>query len=887
MLDRIKKNSIRLCIKFIACVLLIYLWWGISLAAVLPPGAKIDQILLATLPTHLETSRFFNQADSSQQTAFTSFSSNDAINAATYQTKITDALQASYQAQPLNDVPDGTQLAMAQVPSADRLSAGSNITSPFKDHTDNTSTSQYQPLLLAVTVNHQNTKQTTLFLEDKQKQVWASQEDLESWRFNVAHQISIPYENKFYYALHGFEGLQYTINMQALSIDIEAPASHFQPNSLSISQGALNVVTRPSPGGFFNYDTSIQTQSGDSSQVGGIGEVGIFNKYGVGTSNFLFSQSKDAQTSSTDFVRLNTTWTDDMPDKMRSVRFGDSYSKAGMWGQSVGFGGLQFASNFNTQPNFLTTPLPSTTGEAVLPSTVNLYVNNALVSSKNVNPGAFDITSIPVINGYGDLTVVTTDLLGRQQTYTLPYYSSSEILTPGLHDYSYEMGFIRNNLGTSSADYGKFVIAGTDTVGITDHFTSQWHTELLTSQQTAGLGGNYIWSTYGVWNIAGAMSQSNGNGIGGLAQLGFQHSSGIRPVNWGSNLQATTARFMNLGVQPGQFAPSLQSQSFLGFVLPKAASIGISYTLQNNRSSDNASLLSMSYSKTFFKKWALGATVLTNIGGTRSNGVFLTLNRTLNERTNFSLSGNAQTDIKQASAQINRPLPLGTGYGYNLSAGADANHAYDYQAAVSAQNNIGTYTAAVASQDGNQGYRAGVAGGVVYLGGRPYLTRQMTDSFAVVETGVPNVHVYEFNQVVGKTDKNGNMLLPNLMPYQNNKIAVESKDLPLNAIVDSTQTQVLPYYRSGMLVKFPIRVSRNATLVVVDHNDRALPLSVTATINQNNENFPVGEDGVLFLAGLEKKNKITVHLVDSTCQFDLDYPETTDPLPDLGTYICQ
>jgi outer membrane usher protein len=786
-------------------------------------------------------------------------------------------------------------LAMASVPPSNKLLAAPLAASAEEDTPKTSPDTQpdnpfreYTPLLLSVMVNHEDTQTTALFLQDRQKEVWASQEDLEKWRFKTGQQISNPFEGKTYYALHGFDGLQYTLNMQHLSIDIDAPAVHFQPNRFELTGNDLTPVPRPEPGGFFNYDLSGQTQSGQNNQLGGIGELGIFNRYGVGTTSFLASQNTTNNQSTPGFVRLNTTWTDDIPEKMRSIRWGDSYTHSSLWGQSVGFGGLQFASNFNTQPNFLKTPLLNTKGEAVLPSTVNLYVNNALVSSQQVNPGPFDITNIPIVNGYGDLTVVSTDLLGRQQTYSLPYYGSTELLKPGLHDYSYEIGFIRNNLGSQSANYGKLLATGTDTVGITNHFTAQWHAELLVDQQTAGVGGNYLWSTRGVWNVAAAVSQSQHNGTGGLATIGFQRNGGIHAINWGSNIQVTTPHFTYLGLQNDQLAPSVQSQTFVGTNLPWGTSLGASYTLQNNRDSQHASLLSVSFNKTFFKAWALGATVLSNLGQTHGNGFFLTLNRSITNQTYLSLNGNSQANHAQGGIQLTRPLPIGTGYGYNLNATTNSGNTQNYQAEFSAQNNTATYTANVASQSNNQGYRGGVKGGVVYLDGHSYLTRQMTNSFAVVQTGIPNIHVYSFNQDIGTTDRNGNILLPNLNPYQNNHITVEPKDFPLNTTIDTTEMDVLPYYRSGKIVKFPVKVTRNALLTVLDQSGKLLPSGVTALINAQSIPFSMGEDGQLFLAGMDEKNKITVHVSEEqTCQFDVTYPKTTNPLPDLGSYVCQ
>jgi outer membrane usher protein len=50
-------------------------------------------------------------------------------------------------------------------------------------------------------------------------------------------------------------------------------------------------------------------------------------------------------------IRLDTTWTLDLPDRLSTLRVGDAISTAGAWGQSMRFGGVQFGTNFATQPS--------------------------------------------------------------------------------------------------------------------------------------------------------------------------------------------------------------------------------------------------------------------------------------------------------------------------------------------------------------------------------------------------------------------------------------------------------------------------------------------------------------------------------------------------------
>ncbi len=248
--------------------------------------------------------------------------------------------------------------------------------------------------------------------------------------------------------------------------------------------------------------------------------------------------------------------------------------------------------------------------------------------------------------------------------------------------------------------------------------------------------------------------------------------------------------------------------------------------------------------------------------------------------------GTSQTDAgEQSGVQLTRNLPIGTGYGYNLYAmnGQQEN----YQAQVSAQNNVGTYQAGAAEQNGQRGYQTQLSGGVAMLGGNAYLTRSITNSFGVVQVpGYANVDVYAYNQYVGKTDANGNLLVPNLLPYQANTIKIEPNDLPLDAQVNTVQLTAIPYNNSGVLLRFPVTASNGATMRVLLAPNQPVPAGAEAQLSGQTETFPIVEDGRLYLTGLQAHNTVLVHWDHRSCQFQLNYSRSKDPLPDLGDQLC-
>src|SRR5690606_30254055 len=131
-----------------------------------------------------------------------------------------------------------------------------------------------------------------------------------------------------------------------------------------------------------------------------------------------------------------------------------------------------------TQPGFISVSRPAMQGEAALPSTLELYVNDVLRLKRDVPSGPFSIQDMPVVSGQGEARLVVTDLLGREQVIVAPYYASPRLLDAGLKAYSYEIGAIRENYGVASNNYGRALAVGTFRRGMSNRWTAEIRSEL-------------------------------------------------------------------------------------------------------------------------------------------------------------------------------------------------------------------------------------------------------------------------------------------------------------------------------------------------------------------------------------------------------------------------
>jgi outer membrane usher protein len=738
-----------------------------------------------------------------------------------------------------------------------------------------------EELLLQVDVNAQGLADTVLVLRGVDGRIAVPVDSLDRWRLrrpNVAPRFS---NGAPYYPLDAIPGVTYAYDAAKQLLTITAPPQAFTDTRFANAAERYPAPTAPQVGGFLNYNLFGSHASGESQYAGQF-EAGLFTPYGVLVAGLLAQNSADA----TSAVRLDTTWTSDFPQRLTTLRIGDTVNVPGAWGRAVRFGGVQYSTNFATQPGYITFPAIAANGQAALPSTVDVFVNNALVAQRPVPPGPFSITNIPTVNGSGNVQLVVRDLFGREQIISQPFYASVSLLKAGLEDYSYEAGFERNNFGVSSFDYGRAVASATYRRGITDQLTGEVHGEVARDLAAAGIAANYLITDIGVVSATAAASGGGGAGTGALCGVGFQRQTGQFSV--ATQAQWTSAAFREIGATPENPLPLRQWSASLGYQLERLGSAGITYVAQDFRTKPNIHVLSLGYS-VGLGPWAflsLSAAKTFGTGGNIALGATVTV--PLGERTLAAASYNGtrsstQGNTSDTSFTLQRSVPAGEGYGYRIIAHTDG----EIQASGTWQNNIGTYTADVSRFQGANAARLSVAGGIGYVGGHAFLSRQITDSFGVVRVAdYADVGVLQDNQPVGRTNADGYAVLPQLRAYDVNRVSIEEHDLPLDAQVDKLKIEAVPYYRSGLLLDFPVRRSHGATLRIRLDDGAPIPSGAIVQVTGRDEDFPVGLDGEAYVTGLEENNRLRATWKGKTCEFDAAFPRSTDPLPSLGTFAC-
>lgn len=747
---------------------------------------------------------------------------------------------------------------------------------------------QLSTLYLSVTLNGQNKGDIYLFLYDG-KEFYVLKETLQSWGLKVPDKQKFSFDNQDYYPISAYPQATYQLDLEKLHVDIQIPADLLPKTKIS-SPSRKMQYDLSGWGGYLNYVFyGYRNQSSPAQKVAYQSnlflDANIFNALGVASTQLKINGPGDP-TKDTLF-RLASSITVDQPEKMVTWRLGDALTGGTTWSGSLNFGGIQWSRNFQTNPDFITYPLPSLTGIAAFPSVSNLYVNGVLQNKTDLAPGPYVFDNIPIVDGKGNIKLITSDILGHQYVVELPYYSSRLILKEGLQDFSYEAGLVRLNLGSQSNQYGAPILSGTQRYGLTKALTSEWHAQLMPEDQLAGLGINTLVSTEGVISLALAGSHHKQKATGALMVLGAQtHRS-----YWGfsNTLELKTPYFSPLG-NTSSLAPALTERFSLGGSFAKN-SLGLVYLYQLNRQQPNNSLFSLTYSRGLASRWSLLATLSESLGQKTfidNFSAMVSLNFAFADR--FSTSASIQQNGKDPKGkwELNRSLPNDIGYGYQLSSEIGQNASQ--QASLNWRTKANLYSLQATRQNQSNAESFRLEGSIATLKNEGfYWGNTITNSFGIVDlAGVSHIGIYTNNTLIGKTNRKGKLIAPNLIPYRENIIRIKVNDLPLNMVAPDIEKSVKPYWHKGVSIKLPVKIFRSGTVTLLQASGQPIPVGTNVFLNQQTEPFIVGQEGLVYLTNIEEENTLKV-VGNQECQVKLILTKSTseEALPDWGNLICR
>jgi outer membrane usher protein len=639
-----------------------------------------------------------------------------------------------------------------------------------------------------------------------------------------------------------------------------------------------------------NYD-ALGTFSGTGAGLSGSTDFRVFSPKGIASSTWLgYAGATPGNLGGAKAVRLDSSYTLADVNSLRRYSVGDYIASGLSWTRPVRMGGVQIRSDFSMRPDLVTFPLPMIKGSTAVPSTVEVLADGNVSASSHVAPGPFQVSQVPVVSGAGTISMTMTDALGKQVTTTQQFYASTELLSPGLKTYAFQAGLVRRNWGTFSNDYGKLAGSAVYRRGLTPTFTFEGSTEGTPGTMQAGAGGVKQIGHLGVVNFAAAGSASGGHS-GGQITAGAQHIG--RVYSLGGSATVATRDYRDVAAMNGDGVVRKQISAFAGLNLKRIGSVGAVYAQidrdlplapmpQAITQPQHNQVVSANYSHQFHRA-TFYASEFTDLLQRGSSGLQVGITISLGRRCSASVTGTSDGST-QIQAQKSATSVGEWGYNGYLSTG-NSNHAFSQ---VQYKSPVGLFTAGADQSAGHTSARLEAQGAVSVTDGAAFPSNTIYDSFAIVDTGsVHHVHVLQENREVGKTNSSGRLLVPDMRAFDLNHLAIAATDIPADVTLDTDTREIRPQDRSGVVVKFPVKVSHSALLKLVDEKGQPLQLGSVATLHATGATAPIGYDGEAYIADLGQHNLLSVERKDGQrCTVSFDYKPMAGDIPSIGPLRC-
>ena len=668
--------------------------------------------------------------------------------------------------------------------------------------------------------------------------------------------------------------IDYTIDEQNLSLAIKAAPQLLTASSVNVKDvRPADIVYSRDSSTFLNY--SVTTGGGSTSVFG---EAGMSVR-----GNLLFSSF--SRTPNGPFVRgLTNLIMDDRHHLQRRV-LGDDYTISEQLGSSVLLGGVTVQRSYSVDPYFVRYPSFDFRGTAATPSHVDVYVNGIRVAEQEVPPGPFDLRNLPVTAGAGNAVFVVRDAFGREQQFSQNFYYSTAVLARGLSEYSYSAGVLRPDL-TASSDYTDPAVSAFHRYGFSDWLTAGGHAEATRNRWSAGPSFTFS-LPIGDLDVAAALSDDHGES-GNAASLTYRY---VAPrFGFVGNIRRQSRDFANLSLKASDDRP-LTDTTLAATVTALRATWTLQWTASQMRDVVDRDRVNLYVNFPVTDRVAMFVS-----GGSARQGTERQAEFFAGLNLYFGMTGANVTYTKtgsqsQTGIDVQRNLPVGTGYGYRLQSTSTEGDQTG-NALLQYQSGFGRYELAMDPYHVHNSPVFTASGGVVYQKGDFELTRAVQDSFALVRVpGVKDVRVYASNLLIGRTDGNGDLLVPNLLAYYGNRLRIEDRDIPMEYEVGAVEKTIAPPYRGGAYVVFPVQRIQTVvgSVVVRSGRDEQIPAFGQLTLTAKGETFtsPIGRGGEFYFENLPQQSySAVIETSTGRCEFTFTVPATKDAVLKLGKIPC-
>lgn len=745
---------------------------------------------------------------------------------------------------------------------------------------------------------------TTPILRDQKKRLFVPLTDFRTWNLPTPAGAVIRLQGIDHVDLNSVPELQARFDEKRIALEITVAAKELPKNTIDLRWHYQDALRPVQPSAFFNYALTVTgDESFESPETQVTTEVGAR----IGDTLLYSSGTYRDQTDDRGYTRLQTNATYDQRDTLQRLIVGDFFTPVREFSASFPMGGVSFSKYYSMDPFFIQYPTLNLSATAALPSTVEVRVDGNVVAQRQIQPGPVDIVNITGYTGARNVQVVVRDALGREQVFQQPYYFTDFALKKGLHDYSYNLGFLRENYGVESNDYGKPAFMGFHRYAFSDTLTLGLTGEATEGLVNAGPIATVLFPGAGIVG-AGASVSGGGGPTGYAGSIFYSYVAPKYSVNANARHFGDDFRLLPTG---GPSSTRNFASAAFTYTPANWGTISTSYTVTEPRGFESLHAWNIGYSASF-----LGGRAILTLGYTKNSGLIDDWTGTVVFRYLFGKDYSAVASAVRAgnsnsqTISFEKTVPRGEGFGFTIGPGRAESPAGTATLANGFAQYNGRYAALVGRYQGSSNGRVthglaevSVASGIGYVPGRLFISRPLIDSFAVVKVGdVPGVPVLANGQFQGTTDESGEVVVSPMISFYDNYLSFDRHAVPLDFIFKRSDKVVSPAFRSGSYLEFDVKKNR-AVLGRLEREvkGKRVPvefreLKVTrAGVDVRAWEALYGPDyfiqsftakgGEFYIEQLEP-GEWQLEVKDPACVATIKMPKTEEALTDLGVVLC-
>jgi outer membrane usher protein len=689
-------------------------------------------------------------------------------------------------------------------------------------------------------------------------------------------------------------------------IDVSASA-HVTKVQVDDSAGRLFLTL--DAGAFEGHRIDLNPRAGVLQPTGAVPSAFVNYSLGAGTGSssaaayldagFAYGQGLLRESPSWNqydgFARGLTRFEYDDVGRMQRLTIGDQYafSSDGLGGTAL-LGGIGLVRAFDLDPYLITFPQPTLSGLLQAPGTIDVYENGVLVAQRQVPAGPFNLASLGLGAGGGNVRVVVQDPFGGTTVLQQNVYSATQLLAKGLSDYAYQVGVERTSTLVDGYEGGHGVLLLRDNYGFTDSLTAGYRLEAENSIVNAGPSASFGFP-FGVVTAAVAASDASGaQGYGG--SLAYQYNG--HAVSFASGIQSFSDNYRRIGDDLLPVSLRVHRTGYANFRWTPMARLSLQALAASTTYDDETRQRNAGLDATL--NLPQGLMVTFGVNRQRNTGPGLPASAGVDNQVFLNVvmaMGRDSVGINVVHDEVS-----GSSYGISAQRSVPSDNGWGYS--VNAQNSSqGTFGMAQAQYQGRDGLaqlsvqRLGdqttgsalVSGSLVALDDHVYAGRALQNGYALIETGdVAGVKVTRENQPIGETDADGTLLVTNLLPYQANKVGIDQSSVSLTNEIDATSQLISVPRLGGTVVKFGVHALHAAHGVLMFEGKALQYGTATLSVQDVPKKTLVGLDGSFYFADLPA-GRYTLHA--RSPQGEVNCPLTmsagAQTITDLGTLLCR